>query len=29
MALLTCSEITLDLGGRRILEGVSLEVEQA
>ncbi len=29
MALLSCSEITLDLGGRRILEGVSLEVEQA
>lgn len=29
MALLACSEITLDLGGRRILEGVSLEVEQA
>jgi ABC-type branched-subunit amino acid transport system ATPase component len=29
MTLLSCSEITLDLGGRRILEGVSLEVEQA
>ena len=29
MALLSCSDITLDLGGRRILEGVSLEVGQA
>ena len=29
MPLLTCSDITLDLGGRRILEGVSLEVGQA
>ncbi len=29
MPLLSCSEISLDLGGRRILEGVSLDVEQA
>jgi len=29
MALLTCSEIKLDLGGRRILDDVSLEVGQA
>ena len=28
MALLSCSQITLELGGRRILEGVNLEVEQ-
>lgn len=28
MTLLSCSDITLDLGGRRILEGVHLEVEQ-
>lgn len=29
MALLTCSAISLDLGGRRILEDVNLQVEQA
>ena len=29
MALLTCSDIKLDLGGRRILDDVSLEVGQA
>jgi branched-chain amino acid transport system ATP-binding protein len=29
MALLTCSDITLELGGRTILERVSLDVEQA
>ena len=29
MTLLSCSDITLDLGGRRILEGVSLQVGQA
>jgi ABC-type branched-subunit amino acid transport system ATPase component len=29
MPLLTCSDITLELGGRRILESVSLDVEQA
>ncbi len=29
MALLTCTDISLDLGGRRILEGVSLEVGEA
>jgi ABC-type branched-subunit amino acid transport system ATPase component len=29
MALLTCSSISLDLGGRRILEDVNLAVEQA
>jgi len=29
MPLLTCSDITLELGGRSILESVSLDVEQA
>jgi len=29
MTLLSCTDITLDLGGRRILEGVSLQVGQA
>jgi branched-chain amino acid transport system ATP-binding protein len=29
MPLLSCTDITLDLGGRRILEGVSLDVGQA
>lgn len=29
MTLLACTDITLDLGGRRILEGVSLEVGEA
>lgn len=29
MAILTCSDITLELGGRTILERVSLDVEQA
>jgi len=29
VALLSCSDITLELGGRSILEGVSLDVEQA
>jgi ABC-type branched-subunit amino acid transport system ATPase component len=29
MPLLSCSNLTLELGGRSILEGVSLEVEQA
>jgi len=29
MTLLSCTDITLDLGGRRILEGVSLDVSKA
>ena len=29
MPLLSCNDITLDLGGRRILESVNLEVGQA
>ena len=29
MALLSCSSISLELGGRGILEDVSLDVEQA
>lgn len=29
MALISCSDITLELGGRRILEGITLHVDQA